>query len=200
MTSVETTPTALRRLSSRVPRDVLLLVAGALLALAVEEVRDARHRRSRATESINSIRDELRSNIALVTKSQSHHEYLVDTLTKLATGRQFPVKQLYLNGMFNPARVTNVAWLLARESGALTDVPLAVVLKVASAYDSQDRYRLLTDAMATGILDQARRDGIDVTLRDHFTQFIPLDTDFKNREGYLLETYRDALKELDRVK
>jgi hypothetical protein len=36
-------------------------------------------------------------------------------------------------------------------------------------------------------------------LRDHFAQFIPLDTDFKNREGALLKRYAVALIALDRL-
>jgi hypothetical protein len=52
MTAVDLSPTGVRRWTSRIPRDVLLLVAGALLALAVEEFRDARHRRTRERESV----------------------------------------------------------------------------------------------------------------------------------------------------
>jgi len=200
MTAVESWPTGVRRWTSRVPRDVLLLVAGALLALAVEEFRDARHRRTRERESVASIRNELRANVALVTSARAHHAFLVDTLEKLALKKQLPSKQIYMNGMFNPGLVTDVAWTLARESGALSDVPLATLLTVAGAYASQGRYRQLTDQMSADILEQARRDGLDATLRDNFTQFISLDTDFRNREGGLLEKYRAALDALDHLR
>ena len=200
MTAVDLSPTGVRRWTSRIPRDVLLLVAGALLALAVEEFRDARHRRSHATESINSIRSEIRTNIALVTKARAHHAYLVDTLGKLAANHQLPSEKIYANGMWNPGLVSDVAWSLARESGALSDVPLTTLLTVAGAYDTQSRYRQLTDDMSSTLLEQARRDGITVMLRDNFTQFISLDTDFRNREGGLLEKYRDALAALDSLR
>jgi hypothetical protein len=178
---------------------VLLLVAGALLALAVEEFRDARHRKARARESLNSIRNEIRANFTAVAGARAHHAFLVDTLEKLAAARRLPDRPLYLGGVFNPAYVTDVAWSLARESGALADVPLAAVLVVAGAYDRQDGYRQLTDDMSTSILEQVRREGIDATLRDHFAQFIALDTDFKNREGGLLRRYTVALIQLDRL-
>ena len=35
---------------------------------------------------------------------------------------------------------------------------------------------------------------MDTVLRDRFTQFIPLATDFSNREKDLLEDYREALE------
>jgi hypothetical protein len=192
--------TGVRRWTSRVPRDVLLLVAGALLALTVEEVRDARHRRSRTRESINSIRDELRANIMLVAQARERHIFLVDTLQKLVDAHRLPDKSIYTNSMFSPGNVTNVAWSLARESGALADVPLGTVLVVAGAYDTQERYQLLGDGVAAAVLEQARREGLVTMLRDHFAQFIPLETDFRNREGGLLRRYTAALIQLDRLR
>jgi hypothetical protein len=199
MTAVEWAPTGVRRWTSRVPRDVLLLIGGALLALSVEEFRDARHRRARTRESINSIRSEIRANILLVAKAREHHAFLVDTLQKLADARRFPDKGIYTSSMFAPANVTNVAWSLARESGTLADVPLTTVLLVATAYDMQDRYQLLGDGVAATTLEQARREGVVTMLRDHFAQFIPLEADFRNREGGLLRRYTVALIQLDRL-
>jgi hypothetical protein len=92
--------------------------------------------------------------------------------------------------------VTNIAWQAARETGVLADIPLSVVLSVAPAYDTQERYRGLTDAMAVSILADMRRDGVDAVSRDHFAQFIPLEIDFGHREDALLSKYRVALAQL----
>lgn len=42
------------------------------------------------------------------------------------------------------------------------------------------------------------RDGIEVVLRDRFTQFIPLARDFSNRERELLRSYEAALERIER--
>jgi len=94
---------------SQIPRDVVLIVVGALLALVSEEVRDARHRRSRVDATIISIRDELRQNASLVTQAREHHKFLADTLGKLVARHARPDVAIYSNGMFNPAIVTSTA-------------------------------------------------------------------------------------------
>jgi hypothetical protein len=184
------------RWAKQIPRDVILIVLGALLAFAAEEWRDARQRRSRVSTALMSIRDELRANLALVTRAREHHMFLADTLGKLASQHLQPSIEIYANGMFNPAIVTNSAWHAARETGALGDIPLAVVLAIAPAYEAQDRYNTLANAMGNAIMMDVRRDGMMTVLRDRFAQFIELDIDFSNREGVLLEEYRKALKKL----
>jgi hypothetical protein len=175
------------------PRDVLLIVLGAGLAFAGEEWRDARHRRAQVATALLSIRDELRANAALVTRARERHTFLADTLGKLVATHQLPGVEIYSNGMFNPAIVTNTAWQAARETGALGDLPLETVLIVAPAYEAQERYRALADAMVTAIMADIRRDGMTTVLRDRFGQFVPLEVDFSHREGVLLEHYQRAL-------
>lgn len=178
-------------------RDIVLVIIGAVLALATEEWRDARHRRSQTDTALTSIRNELKGNVALVTRARERHAFLADTLAKLAARGLKPDVAIYSNGMANPASVSNTAWQLARESGALNDVPLSALLAIAPAYDAQDRYRSMSDALATELMLDVRRNGMDVVLRDRFAQFIPLEIDFGNREGVLLEKYQVALEQLE---
>ena len=79
-------------------------------------------------------------------------------------------------------------------------IPLATVLSIAPAYEAQDRYRALAEAMNTAIMTDVRRDGMNTVLRDRFAQFVPLDLDFSNRERVLLEHYQKALARLDQVR
>ena len=184
---------------AQVPRDLLLVILGALLALAGEEWRDSHQRRTQAAAALASIRDEIKRNADLVTRAQTHHLALVDTLGKLAKARQLPSDSLCMNGIFNPASVTSIAWQTARETGALGNVPLKTLLALAPAYDRQERYRALSDAMGAEIMADVRRDGMTSVLCTHFAQFIPLDIDFANRESVLLERYRGALAHLDSI-
>ena len=75
---------------------------------------------------------------ALVLRTQAHHRSLVDTLERLAAAHRVPDVAVYSDGMFNPAPVTSVAWQAARESGALANLPLAVVLGIAPIYETQE--------------------------------------------------------------
>jgi hypothetical protein len=127
-----------------------------------------------------SIRDELQANAALVTRARDRHTFLADTLGKLVAAHQLPGVEIYSNGMFNPAIVTNTAWQAARETGALGDI------------------RALADAMGIAIMSDVRRDGMTTILRDRFGQFVPLEIDFSHREGVLLDHYQRALAGLDR--
>jgi hypothetical protein len=184
-----------RRWRGEVPRDVLLIVLGAVLAFAGEEWRDARHRRERAEVAIESIRRELTLNRDLVAAAREHHRHMADTLGVLVARHAYPEVAIYSNGMWNPAIVTSTAWEAARETGAFEDIPLATILAIAPAYEAQERYRVLTESLASAIMSDVRRDGMDAVLRERFAQFVPLDVDFANREGRLLAAYDRALSQ-----
>ena len=184
------------RRAVRVPavvRDVLLVVRGAALALAVDEWRDARQRAERVRVALAGIRDELRENARRVETARARHRRVSDTLGALAARGARPTPQVWMNPMFNPALVTSTAWQAARETGALAGMPLATVLRLAPAYEAQERYRALGEALVVGIMHDVRRDGMEGVLRDQFVQFIPLTVDFGNRESVLLEHYQRAL-------
>jgi hypothetical protein len=182
--------------AARVPavvRDVLLVVLGAALALAVDEWRDARQRAERVRVALAGIRDELRENARRIEAARVRHRRVADTLGALVARGARPTPQVWMNPMFNPALVTSTAWEAARETGALADMPLPTVLRLAPAYEAQERYRALGEALVVGIMHDVRRDGMEGVLRDRFGQFIPLAVDFGNREGVLLEHYQRAL-------
>jgi len=176
-----------------VVRDVLLVVLGAALALAVDEWRDARQRAERVRVALAGIRDELRENARRIEAARVRHRRVADTLGALVARGARPTPQVWMNPMFNPALVTSTAWEAARETGALADMPLPTVLRLAPAYEAQERYRALGEALVVGIMHDVRRDGMEGVLRDRFGQFIPLAVDFGNREGVLLEHYQRAL-------
>jgi hypothetical protein len=188
-------PQRQQRWRAQVPRDVVLIVLGAVLAFAGEEWRDARHRRERVDVALESIRRELTLNRGLVAAAREHHRHMADTLGLLLARHARPDVAIYSNGMWNPAIVTSTAWDAARETGAFEDIPLTTVLAIAPAYEAQERYRVLTEALGSAIMSDVRRDGMYTVLRDRFAQFVPLDEDFANREGRLLAVYDKALSQ-----
>lgn len=176
---------------------VTLVVLGAILALGLEEWRDTRERTARVDATLDSIADELRANRAMVAAAKQRHAQLVEVLGGYAAADELPPREVYMYGMFNPAPVGSIAWQTARETGLLVDMPLETVLELALVYDGQERYRSLGQAMLVDIMSDVRRSGMEAVLRDRYTEFIPLATDFASRELSLLRRYDAALALFD---
>ena len=174
-------------------RDVVLVVLGAMLALAADEWRETRQRRERVRVALAGIRDELRANAQRVDSARARHLRVVDTLQKLQASGALPPPQVWANGMWNPASVTSAAWDAARETGALADMPMETVLQLARVYHSQDDYSRLSDGLGVDIMNDVRQLGMEAVLRDRYVQFIPIAIDASNRERALLRRYGQVL-------
>lgn len=181
-------------------RDVLLIVLGSILAFGFEELRDVRKRQERVAAALDGIRTEIAANIDLVELARVHHIHVIDTLQYYRSRSALPPLDVALGGVFNPAPVSGVAWQAARESGTLSDMKYSTILLLAPAYESQERYRALTDAVAQSLENDVRREGMERVMRDRFAQFIDLATDFQFRERNLLERYRTTMKQLDALR
>jgi hypothetical protein len=179
-------------------RDILLLLVGALFALAAEEWRDHRAHARRADVVRTSLVAELRGNARLVAQSRQHHLAMMDTLRSYQSRHQLPPARVYFGGLFNPARVSQTAWLSARESGALSELPYDRVLAIASLYERQADYRALGDGLVVAFMTDIARLGPEAVARDRATNYITIDMDFANRERVLLVSYRTTLPLLAR--
>jgi hypothetical protein len=180
-------------------RDVPLLLVGAALALAVDQWREARAGERRTELAVAGIRAELTENLALVEGARAHHLLMADTLGGYARRRELPPERVYFGGLLRPALVLSTAWQTARETGALSELPYAVVLRLAPVYESQDGYRSLGESLAQGVMLEAQRRGAHAVFRDGFANFILVEQDFANREAGLARKYRLALATLDSV-
>jgi hypothetical protein len=177
-------------------RDVLLLVLGAVIALVADEWRDSRAHAQRAAVVRESLRAELEANRQAVEWSRAHHLRMADSLSVYADQHLPPPRRLYVSGIFNPAAVSATAWLAARESGALTELPYPAMLRIAAVYERQASYRALSDAIGGSLMTDLLRDGEEPVLRDRAPHFIVLERDFANRERVLERAYEDAEAQL----
>lgn len=195
---------AAQRWRWRIPsaaRDVLLVVLGAFLALAAESWREGRAQARRAGLALEAIRAELETNLALVEHARTYHMRVRDTLRAYVGRRELPPARVYLyEGLFKPAPVAATAWEAAREAGVLAELPYATVLRIAPAYETQARYRGMSDGVLREILNDVMRLGFEPVLRDRAAQFAALDEDFSNRERVLAGRYREALAALPAAK
>jgi hypothetical protein len=175
----------------------MLLLVGAVLALGADQWRESRAEQRRTDLAFTSLRAELRENLARVEAARAHHLTMADTLTAYARRRELPPERVYFGGLFRPAVVLSTAWQTARETGALSELPYALVLRVAPAYEYQEKYRALGEALGQGVLLDAQRRGAMAVFRDNFANFVQIEVDFSNRETVLARNYREALAALD---
>jgi hypothetical protein len=186
------------RLGVRGPlRDILLVLLGGMVALVGDTWRDSRQRDKRVAGALASIRAELVANAENVGSARARHLRVVDTLRYYTVRHAVPDSTVYLGGVFNPGNVTSTAWQSAHETGVLADMDYRIVLAVAPAYETQERYRALGEAVNQSIIIDMRREGLTTVFRDRFAQFIPLASDFANRERTLADLYRATLAHLD---
>ena len=98
-------------------------------------------------------------------------------------------------------RASGPSWsTTARETGALADLPYALVLAVAPVYEAHARYREMGDALAQATMVDVQRRGAEPVFRDDFAHFIPIERDFANREDVLAGAYARAVARLDSVR
>jgi len=197
-TQPDTPPTSAARHSLlRLARDAGLLLIGATLALGADQWRESRAQERRTALALASIRAELTENIARVERARSHHLMMADTLEGYARRRELPPERVYFGGLFNPALVLSTAWQTARETGALSELPYSLVLRLAPVYETQEKYRGLGEALGQGVMLEAQRRGALTVFRDNFANFVLIEKDFSNREAVLARNYRAALAALD---
>lgn len=181
----------------RVLVESALIVFSVLMALAVDEWRDTRASEARTREAVAAIAAELRANRASAERARSFHLETNAALKAIAGRKELPGDDIaYQRGMFNPAAVVQSAWVTAREGATLQTLPLDVVLKLSRLYEQQESYAQLGDEIARDVYVDLRRRGFEAVLREGFTGFILLTTDFAGRESKLIERYDDALATL----
>lgn len=179
----------------------LLIVLSVALGFAVNEWGQRRTQRDRAVQALAAVRAELAANRAAAAASQAHHRLVHDTLSAyVRAGRLPPERVYYLMHMFSPAPLLGTAWASARESRATDELPYPLVLQLARAYDWQDRYRALSDAVVSGAYGDMLRRGGPAVFRDGYANFDLLARDFADRERDLVARYDSALAAVGRAR
>jgi hypothetical protein len=174
----------------------VLIVFGVLVALGVDEWREQRAAVRRAQEALAAITAEIQSNRDAAQRASQFHAEIKKRLQVFAEAKQLPDTRTMTNGVFQPATLLENAWVTARTTGALDQLPFDLILLLSRIYEGQSEYMSLSNAMAHDIYIDLRRRGIDPVLREGFQGFMLLETDFGNREQRLVKIYDDALGKL----
>ncbi len=171
------------------------VVLGVTLALAANEWRESRMHRRQAEAAVASIVEELRANRAGVASSLAYHRSRLDTLYAHREGDWVPPLQLFSRGFISPAQLDQTAWTSASETGTLTHIPYAEVLRLSRVYAQQARYgdqaRIVGEILYAELYEGGRESVLQN--RRNLTGIIET---FRYREGQLLETYDSVLAAL----
>jgi hypothetical protein len=187
------------RLSSWLPRVLVesaLIVFSVLFALGVDEWRDHRATVARGREALAAITAELQSNREAANRAAGYHAEIKKRLQAFAEAKQLPDAETMSGGVFQPATLLETAWVTARETGALDQVPFDVVLDLSRIYEHQAKYVSLSSALGNDIYIDLRRRGFEQAMRENFQGFVLLDADFSNREAGLVRRYDAVLTRL----
>jgi hypothetical protein len=188
-----------RRWLPRALTEGVLIGASVLAGLAANDWHEARERRARAAQALAAITAEVDSNTVLVRRARVHHRAVADTLKRFLDAGVAVPESVYFGGMFDPARVLDVAWQSAREGGTLQQLPYPLVVRLSGVYARQAQYHALYEAIIQGSYRDIMTRGALAAYRDKADSWNLLLRDFADREGTLEEVYADVLPELRRA-
>jgi len=144
--------------------ELALIVVGVLLALSVDEWRQARARTVAGEQAVVAIRAEIVSNRELAIESRDYHLGRVGRITESFRSGDPLARQDFPRGFISPARFLSAAWETARESGELGAVDRDLRREIAEAYKGQSRYEVQAENMSALIYrelyESAGREGV----------------------------------------
>lgn len=120
--------------------EVVLIVAGVLLALMLDEARQTRAREASAVEALSAIREELDENRELTLEAREYHDGRAEHIRQALVAGEALHPRDFPRGFTSPARLLDAAWVTAREAGELSAVDRELRRRIAVAYASQHRY------------------------------------------------------------
>jgi hypothetical protein len=115
-------------------------VVSILLALAVDGMRDNRHNRNLARQSLEIFQGELCANRARVEDALPYHTGLRDVVMEIADDPERAGEVRSMVEGLEPPLLLNTAWEAALATGALTHMEMTTVSALSLTYSMQDRY------------------------------------------------------------
>jgi hypothetical protein len=170
-----------------------LIVFSVLLALLLNEWRDARRQGALSETARAAIVAELERNRDIAERARQNHLKINKTLTDLAARGEKVTVEVASSGLFNPANLVDTAWTSAQQTGAVDRWSFDSVLLVASVYERQAGYVELGRAIGADMYMDLRRRGLESVMEDGPAGIILLTQDFATREKNLVSSYDAAL-------
>lgn len=180
----------------RVLVESTLIVFSVLLALILNEWREAEAQEERVELALAAIRSEVLENQRLVADALEYHIQIARSFSASSeSGSAMPDLNAATQGLLAPARVLRTAWESARGTGVSSEIPYSTVLKLSTAYARQTEYEDLSRSVSQVLYDRLLHEGLD-SIMQTYPRFILLQKEFAGRERALLEHYEDAQEAL----
>jgi len=168
--------------------EAFFVVFGVVLALAANEWRQNAAATRHADEALATIEAELTTNRDLVIASREYHQGQVDLLTERMKASEPVYPREFPKGFIFPARVSDTAWEVAKETGALANMDYETVLALSNVYAAQDRYMNQAEMVGALIYEVMLDGGIEAVVDNHKNLMSVIYT-FVYRETGLIEEY-----------
>ncbi|HEX6693168.1 MAG TPA: hypothetical protein VF035_00555 [Longimicrobiales bacterium] len=128
----------------RVTIESVLIVISILLALAVDGMRDSRHNKNVARQSLEIFQKELCTNREHIEAELPFHIGLRDVVTEMAGDPERASEVRSLVEGLEPVLLLNTAWEAALATGALTHMAMTTVSGLSLTYSMQAHYMTST--------------------------------------------------------
>lgn len=186
-----------RQWTARLLVESAVVVFSILLALAVDEWRQARATEERVQDSLESLRSELVENRRTLRQARGYHAELADTLFTLASaGREEPPEGVPSQGWLLSVELLSNAWEVATTSGTTADMSHGTAVALARAFDQQDSYLERRRALLPVVYEAAVTRETP-SLRRLYPAMAGIVSDVADWERQVLEAYDSALEALD---
>lgn len=184
----------------------LLIVFSVLLALALNEYLSARKEEKKTRQVLVSIREELQTNMEIIEAWQKIHQEALKNIEyhrsqpsfhdSLVQRNQFRFDLLF-KGTLIPSTVRSNAWEIAKNTGLIQNFDLALANMLSDIYDMQ-RIGVITTADKLIALIYERQTHQQENVPQTLVIFEITMKELVGQETYLLKTYGDILKQLER--
>lgn len=187
--------------------EALFIVIGVALAYGVNEWREARNSEQRAATARHGIVEELKTNLAAAKSSHQYHTMLMDTLSKMVRSNAqsgkigtaaevLPEIMLFRRGFISPATVFSTAFETAKNANILQAFAYEDALLISRVYSVQSSYEMQVEYSGELVYKILFEEGKDGLLANYKNLAQVIGT-FVYKEKVLMDTYRNALEELD---
>lgn len=172
--------------------EAFFVVFGVILALGANEWRQNAAAERHAEEAMANIRAELAANRELVVESEAYHMDRVMFLTERMKAGEIATPNDFNRGFVYAAQITDTAWEVAKETGAVSNMDYDEVLTLSAIYSAQERYQKQAQTIGNMIYGDILHDGIEA-IPAKPKNLMSIIYTFVYRERQLLAEYDEVL-------
>lgn len=173
------------------------VVLGVVLAFSINQCRENRSEEERAAHALETIRQEISKNRALVAENFEYHSYLMDTLkTYRRPEAGLPSMQVFHRGFISQGQPLSTAWETALVTDALKETDYDRLIQLSEVYHLQEKYAFQFRETGGNIYEILLKEGPEAILENTSNLSTTIGT-FRYRERQLIQAYDQLLSELN---